>query len=319
MTPRLRPVKPMMATAARELPRGAEWSYEVKWDGYRAQIVKDGSRVALASRNLKDITDAFRGVATVAANLRAQTALVDGEIVALEPDGRPSFQALHHWATSGLAIVFYAFDLLHLDGKDLTRAPLDERRAPLARLVARTGLLLSEPLPGEPEHITAAVRRLGLEGVVAKRRRSLYEPGRRSDAWMKIRFAKHQELVVGGYKPSPGGFDSLVVGYYEGNALLSAGKVRTGFTPHSRALLFQRLGALRVKRCPFANLPTGRTSHWGEGITAEEMTQIAWVKPVVVVEVAFTEWTRDGSLRHAAFIGVREDKRAGDVRRDPLG
>ena len=306
----------MMATAARELPAGSEWSYEVKWDGYRAQVVKDGSRIALASRNLKDITDTFRGVAAQAERLGARSAILDGEIVALDADGRPSFQALHHWETAGLAIVFYAFDLLHVDGKDLLKVPLEDRRAPLGPLLAQTGLLLSEPLPGSPGDISAAVKDLGLEGVVAKRRRSLYEPGRRSDAWVKVRFAVHQELVVGGYKPSPNGFDSLVVGYYEGRSLRSAGKVRSGFTPHSRALLFERLRAVTATRCPFDNLPTSRTSHWGEGITAEEMQELVWVKPRIVVEVAFTEWTRDGSLRHAAFIGMRDDKPPRDVRRE---
>ncbi len=309
----------MMATAARDLPRGLDWSYEVKWDGYRAQIVKEGARVTLASRNLKDITGTFRSVAASAAGLQARSAIVDGEIVALDADGRPSFQALHHFATEGLAVVFYAFDLLHLDGKDLIRTPLDVRRASLDRIAATGAVLLSEPLPGTPDEIAAAVHQLGLEGVVAKRRRSLYEPGRRSDAWVKVRFAKHQEFVVGGYKPSSMGFDSLVVGYYDGRALLSAGKVRSGFTPHARALLFERLRRSAVARCPFANLPTSKSSHWGEGITAEEMGQLTWVKPSIVVEVAFTEWTRDGSLRHAAFLGVREDKSARAVRREALG
>jgi bifunctional non-homologous end joining protein LigD len=307
----------MMATAARVLPSGNDWSYEVKWDGYRAQIVKDGSRVVLASRNLKDITGAFPRVASAAADLPARTAIVDGEIVALDSQGRPSFQALHHWALEGLAVVFYAFDLLHLNGKDCITTPLDERRRALTALIDGTTLLRSDPLPGTPAQITTAVKRLGLEGVVAKRVRSRYEPGRRSDAWVKVRFAHHQELVVGGYKPSAAGFDSLVVGHYDGKVLLSAGKVRSGFTPHARALVFEQLRALVAKRCPFANLPTSTSSHWGEGITAEEMTELVWVKPRLVVEVSFTEWTRDGSLRHAAFVGVRDDKPPREVRREP--
>jgi len=241
----LTPVKPMMATAARSLPLGREWSYEVKWDGYRAQIVKDGARIALASRNLKDITGTFRGVAAAAKTLAARTAIVDGEVVALDASGRPSFQALHHSAMEGLAIVFYAFDLLHLNGTDLTRTPLDDRRGALARVVEGSGLLLSEPLPGTPPEITAAVRQLGLEGVVAKRRRSWYEAGRRSDAWVKVRFAQRQEFVVGGYKPSAAAFDSLVVGYYDGKSLLSAGKVRSGVTPHARALAVRATAAAR--------------------------------------------------------------------------
>lgn len=306
----------MMAVARKELPSGPEWSYEVKWDGYRAQAVKDGPRVTLASRNLKDITAAFHGVANAVSKVRAESALIDGEIVALDAEGRPSFQALHHWATAGLSLVFYAFDLLHLDGRDLIRAPLDDRRAALARSVGRSDVLLSEPLPGTPAQITAVVKRLGLEGVVAKRRQSRYEPGRRSDAWIKVRFARHQELVVGGYKPNATNFDSLVVGYYDRRALMSAGKVRSGFTPHQRAELFDRLRPLATARCPFANLPTSKASHWGEGITAEEMKALVWVEPVVVVEIAFTEWTQGGSLRHAAYLGVRDDKLPRDARRE---
>ena len=306
----------MMATAAAHLPRGDDWSYEVKWDGYRAQVVKNGSSIAIASRNLKDITRPFQQIAAAAQGVRAQSALIDGEIVAVDTRGRPSFQALHHWATEGLAIQFYAFDLLHLNGRDLLRTPLDDRRPQLRTTVADCGLLVSEPLPGTPEEITKAVKRLRLEGVVAKRRRSFYEPGRRSDAWVKVRFAQRQEFVVGGYKPGLRNFDSLVVGYYDGTSLVSAGKVRAGFTPDARRSLFDRLHPLGSRRCPFANLPSGRVSHWGEGITAEEMTRLVWVKPSVVIEVAFTEWTRDGSLRHASFVGVRRDKPARTVRRE---
>jgi len=306
----------MMASAARTLPIGPEWSYEVKWDGYRAQVVKNGTVVTLASRNLKNITAQFPHVAAAAARIDANRALLYGEVVAVDAEGRPSFQALHHWATEGLSIVFYAFDLLHLDGRDLLRTPLDDRRSALRRVIGDGGLLLSEPLPGTPAQIERAVRELQLEGVVAKRRRSFYEPGRRSDAWVKVRFARHQELVVGGYKPNAATFDSLLVGYYEGRRLLCAGKVRNGFTPHLRAELFERLRPLAIAKCPFANLPSSRTSHWGEGITAEEMTALRWVKPALVAEISFVEWTRDGSLRHAAFLGLRDDKAPGAVRRE---
>jgi bifunctional non-homologous end joining protein LigD len=306
----------MMATRASTLPVGDDWSYEVKWDGYRAQAVKSGSSVTLASRNLKDITRQFPGVGRAAARLRADTAIVDGEIVAIDSHGQPSFQALHHWSFEGLTLVFYAFDLLHLDGRDLMKRPLDERRAALRGVVDGSGLLLSEPLPGSAGQITAAVRALGLEGVVAKKRRSTYTAGRRSDAWIKVRFAQHQELVIGGFKPAPAGFDSLLVGYYEGGTLLCAGKVRNGFTPALRAQVAAALRPLETARCPFGNLPSSRSTHWGEGITAEEMTAIRWVKPTLVAEVSFAEWTRDGSLRHAAFIGLRDDKRARDVRRE---
>jgi bifunctional non-homologous end joining protein LigD len=309
----------MLAVSAATLPTGAEWSYEVKWDGYRAQGVKNGTAVSLASRNLKNITRQFPEVAQAVSRLRAKSAVIDGEVVALDADGRPSFQALHHSTTTGLTVVFYAFDLLHLNGKDLTRVPLDDRRAALRQIVVATAdpaLLLSEPLPGTPEQIANAVQRLGLEGVVAKRRRSAYAAGRRSDAWVKVRFAKRQEFVIGGYKPNATNFDSLLVGYFDGAKLVCAGKVRSGFTPHLRIEVFRELRPLDATRCPFVNLPSTKTGHWGEGITAEEMETLRWLKPLRVAEVSFAEWTRDGSLRHAAFVGLRGDKAAREIRRE---
>jgi bifunctional non-homologous end joining protein LigD len=158
---------------------------------------------------------------------------------------------------------------------------------------------------------------MNLEGVVAKRKDSRYEPGKRSDAWVKVRFAKRQEFVVGGFKPAGSSFDSILVGYYERpRRLLCAGKVRNGITPHARAELAAKFARLLTARCPFANLPSSRSSHWGEGITAEEMTLLRWVKPAIVVEVSFVEWTRDGSLRHASFEGFRDDKPPRDVVRE---
>lgn len=309
----------MMAVPASTLPTGDEWTYEVKWDGYRAQAVKNGDIVSLASRNLKNLTRQFPSVAKAVSRVSAKSVLLDGEIVALDANGRPSFQALHHANLEGLSIVYYVFDLLHLNGRDLTRAPLDERRALLRDVIGDSGVLLSDALPGTPAQIAAAVRRLQLEGVVAKRRRSAYAAGRRSDAWIKVRFARHQEFVVGGFKPAGRTFDSLVVGHYDGSKLLSAGKVRSGLTPPLRQDLYARLATLQTARCPFANLPSGASSHWGEGITEEEMLKLRWVKPRLVVEVSFTEWTRDGSLRHAAFMGLRDDKAAKDVVREKSG
>jgi bifunctional non-homologous end joining protein LigD len=315
----LRPIRPMMAVSAATLPIGDDWSYEVKWDGYRAQAVKRGAAVSLASRNLKDFTSQFPGIAAAAAGVLAHDALIDGEIVALDAGGHPSFQALHHSAMAGLSVVFYAFDLLHLDGRDLLRLPLDERRALLKPVVARSRFLLSEPLPGTAAQIASAVRRLRLEGVVAKKRGSAYEAGKRSDAWVKVRFARRQEFVIGGFKPNAPDFDSILVGYYDGRALMCAGKVRSGFTPRDRAIVFGRLEPLQVRRCPFANLPTSRASHWGMGVTADEMAALRWVKPVTVADVSFTEWTRDGSLRHAAFVALRDDKLPREVTREVTG
>jgi bifunctional non-homologous end joining protein LigD len=304
----------MMATPAAALPVGDDWSYEVKWDGYRTLAVKDGPRVRLFSRNLKDVTGAYPSVVRTLQELKAPAAIVDGELVAIDEEGRPSFQALHHQAAH--VVVYYAFDLLLIGQRDLTRDPLDARRQQLAAAAAGTSLLVSDPLPGTPAQIERAVRELGLEGVVAKRRSSRYEAGRRSDKWLKVKFSRRQEFVVGGYKPANAGFDSVLVGYYEGRRLYYAGKVRAGFTAHSRGDLMRRLTPLARRSCAFVNLPSTKSSHWGEGVTAEDMAELKWVTPSVVVEVAFTEWTRDNNLRHAAYVGLREDKRAQEVRRE---
>jgi bifunctional non-homologous end joining protein LigD len=304
----------MMATPAPALPAGDGWSYEVKWDGYRTLALKDGPRVRLYSRNLKDVMSGYPAVARTLAGLKAQSALIDGELVGIDEGGRPSFQALHH--QSAHTVVYYAFDILQIAGRDLTREPLDVRRQQLTAAVMGTSILVSEPLPGTPAQIERAVRELGLEGVVAKRRTSRYEAGRRSNAWLKVKFSRRQEFVIGGYKPANAGFDSVLVGYYDRGRLYHASKVRAGFTPHSRAELMRRIAPIRRPTCPFVNLPSTRTSHWGEGITADDMASFEWVKPVIVVEVAFTEWTRDGNLRHASYVALREDKRARDVGRE---
>jgi DNA ligase D-like protein (predicted ligase) len=311
------PVSPMLATPAARLPEGDDWSYEVKWDGYRTLVEKNGANVRLLSRNLKNVTRQYPGVAGAVAKIAADSVLLDGEIVALDRSGHPSFQDLHHSPSDGTHIVYYAFDALRIGGRDIMKLPLDERRRLPREVVAESSLFLSEPLPGRPAQIEKAVLRLGLEGVVAKRKDSVYTPGIRSRAWLKVRFSKRQELVVGGYKPGVGGFDSLLVGYFERGRLHYAGKVRAAFTPKARTDLFKSIRPLETMRCPFVNLPNSKgKSHWGEGITEEDMTTLRWVRPEVVVEVSFVEWTRDGNLWHAAFVALRDDKPARSVRRE---
>lgn len=308
----------MHARAVSGLPEGDAWLYEVKLDGYRLIAIKDGDRVQLRSRNNKDLTATYPHVTQAVSKVRAQSAVLDGEIVAVDASGRPSFQALQHRSAHRRhQIVAYAFDLLHLDGEDLTRLPLEQRRAKLPAIVKGSGVLLSEPLAGSAADVIAAVQGLGLEGVIAKRRDSRYDAGVRGDAWLKLKLDRQQEFVVGGYRPNARSIDALLVGYYEGHELHFAGKVRAGFTPHLRALMFDRLQPFRVARCPFVDLPNSRTSHWGTGVTAEEMSEMQWVRPRIVVQIRFVEWTAEGSLRHAAFVGVREDKDARQVRREP--
>ena len=307
----------MTALLVDRLPEGGNWLYEVKLDGYRALIVKNGARLEIRSRNEKDLTLAYPSVAAAGMRLNAHSAIVDGEIVAVDPSGRPSFQALQHRAAHpNYTVVFYAFDLLHLDGADLTSLTLDERRARLPKVLARSGVLFSAELPGTAAQVGEAVRRLGLEGVIAKRRDSRYDAGQRNGAWVKLKLDKQQEFVVGGYRPGTHGVDALLVGYYEGRTLRFAGKVRAGFTPHLRREVHASLTPLHAATCPFADLPNSRTSHWGGGVTAEQMKEMQWVRPSLVAQIRFVEWTADGHLRHAAFLALRTDKPARAVRRE---
>lgn len=309
-------VVPMAATLVEELPEGDAWLYEVKLDGYRALLMKSGSRIQLRSRNNKDLTASYPSIAGAASRLRPAGATIDGEIVAVDEQGRPSFQALQNrGAHPGHSIVFYAFDLLHLDGEDLTRLPLVDRKDRLAGVVRGSGILLSAPLPGTRSQVIAAVRQLGLEGVVAKRRDSSYTPGIRSDRWLKLKLDRQQEFVIGGYRPGTHGVDALLVGFYAGDGLRFAGKVRAGFTPRVRRDVFARLQPIHAARCPFVDLPNSRTSHWGGGITAEQMGEMQWVRPALVAQIRFVEWTIDQHLRHAAFLGLRDDKAPRDVTR----
>jgi bifunctional non-homologous end joining protein LigD len=310
-------VTPMAAQLGERLPAGEAWLYEVKFDGYRALVLKNGAKVQIRSRNNKDLTMTYPPISAAARRVQAEQAVIDGEIVAVDAQGRPSFQALQHRsAHPEHAIAFYAFDLLHLDGEDLIDKPLAERRAKLPDVLDASGILLSIELPGSAEQVVHAVRRLGLEGVIAKRRDSRYRPGERSAAWLKVKLDKQQEFVIGGYRPGSAGVDALLVGFYEGRALRFAGKVRAGFTPRVRREVFDRLKPIETAVCPFVDLPNSKTSYWGGGVTAEQMDEMRWVKPKLVAQIRFVEWTADRHLRHAAFLGLRMDKNPRDVHRE---
>ena len=305
----------MTATLVDALPDGPDWLYELKLDGYRVIGIKDGERVRLYSRKGNDLTTDYPSVTGAMSRLGVGSAVLDGEIVALDAQGRPSFQLLQH-RSGKPPTVYFVFDLLYLDGEDLRAQPLDERRRRLTSVVGTSGVRMSEALTGSADDIERAVASLGLEGVIAKRRSSRYMPGTRSNAWLKRKLIQRQEFVVGGYKPGFGTFESLIVGYYDQGQLRFASKVRNGFTPHLRAQLWRVLEPLRTETYPFADVPARRRSHWGEGLTTEDMETLRWLAPVLVAEIGFVEWTTEGRLRHSSFIGLRPDKAAAEVERE---
>jgi bifunctional non-homologous end joining protein LigD len=244
--------------------------------------------------------------------------VVDGEIVAVDEHGRPSFQALQHRGSHPKhRIIFYAFDLLHLNGQSLVAEPLTKRRALLPDVVKDSGILQSRELPGSLADIVRAVKAMGLEGVIAKRKSSPYAQDKRSPHWLKLKLEQQQEFVIGGYRPGGStGLDALVVGYYDRDELLLAAKVRAGLVPHVRREILSALKPMHIARCPFVDLPSEGGSRWGGGIAAGEMKDFQWTRPELVAQVRFVEWTTDGRLRHSAFLGLRRDKRAAEVKRE---
>jgi DNA ligase D-like protein (predicted ligase) len=292
-------IEPMLAMAVKELPSGPEWSYELKLDGYRALGLKNDGAPRLYSRNGKDFSSRFPSVTRALDALPDET-LIDGEVVAVDENGRPSFSSLQNFDR---APVFYSFDLPMLAGEDLTRRPLDDRRKALRKLTRQFGdpIRFSETFETSAADMLAVVREQGLEGVVAKRRDSFYEPGKRSGAWVKLRVNRRQDFVIGGYVPRGQNFDSILVGYYDGHDLKYAASIRAGFTSASRQALFKGFSKLEAAECPFSNLPDASKGRWGTGVTADKMKACRWLKPRIVVAIDFLEWTLDNRLRHAAF------------------
>ena len=230
----------------------------------------------------------------------------------------PSFQLLQNSLSQELPVYCYVFDLLNRNGELLVNLPLSRRRELLEDLLAAPNdpLRLSPLLQAPSDQILQAVRKLGLEGIVGKRTDSVYEPGERSGAWIKLRTNLEQEFVISGYISGALGFDALLVGVYEKKDLIFVAKVKDGFVPRIRDELFPALKALQTAQCPFKNLPEKRASRWGESLTAEKMDQCRWVKPKLVCQIAFVEWTDAGHLRHCTFVGIRDDKRPAQVVRE---
>jgi DNA ligase D-like protein (predicted ligase) len=240
----------MLLLRTEMLPEGPEWGYEIKLDGYRAVAFKCGGKVSVRSRNDNDFASRYPSISKALASLPDDT-VVDGEIVALDEAGKPSFNALQNHGSSKADLVYYVFDLMVLAGKDVTAEPLAKRRDLLEMKVLPK---LAEPIRYSPAleanlaDLVHSVKEQGFEGLVAKRRDSKYQPGLRTGEWQKMRVNQGQELVIAGYTPSSKNFDALVIGYYEGGKLIYAARTRNGFTTASRAELFKKLKPLELKR-----------------------------------------------------------------------
>jgi bifunctional non-homologous end joining protein LigD len=242
-------------------------------------------------------------------NIKA--AFIDGEVVALDDSGCPSFSALQNVGKSRANIVYFIFDVLVLSRRNVMAQPLSKRRELLRQeILVRLGdpIRASVELNASLPDILNAVRTQGLEGIVAKNLHSIYEPGARSGAWRKMRVNTRQEFVIGGYTLGARDFDAVVFGYYEGANLLYAARTRNGFTASSKAQIYRRFRQLESATCPFVNLPEDKAGRWGQGLTAEKMKKCRWLKPLLVGEFEFVEWTEDKHLRHSRFVALREEE-----------
>jgi bifunctional non-homologous end joining protein LigD len=316
-------IEPMKARLVDATPSAGEWSYELKFDGFRACAVKDRDTVSLISRNGNELRSRFLKVADAVKALPAEECVIDGEIVALDEDGRSSFQLLQAIELEGrkAPLRFYVFDLLQLNGKSLLHVPLTARKELLAKLChgVPEPIRYSGEIGGDAKTLLAEVKKRGLEGLIGKLRNSAYEPGRRSGAWIKLKCVEEQEFVVGGYTP-PGGsrkyFGAILVGYYQGKRFRFAGKVGSGFNAKTLSILHNKFQTERRDDCPFVDLPSKQGGQWVQGITPSMMKKMHWVNPKFVAQIKFAEWTRDGKLRQPVFLGLREDKNAREVVRE---
>jgi DNA ligase D-like protein (predicted ligase) len=311
-------IPPMLLLRTQNLPEGPQWRYELKHDGYRAIAFKSAGKLFLRSRNDKDFAERYPEILEGLKKLPDET-VIDGEVVALDESGRPSFNALQNSASSERELVYYVYDVMILAGKDVMADPFEKRRTILEKKILpklKEPVRYSRSLHEALTELVTAVKTSGLEGLVAKRVDSRYEPGVRSGAWQKMRINQGQEFVIGGYTVGGTTFDALVFGYYKGKQLMYAARTRNGFTPSLRAALMKKLRPLQISDCPFVNLPEKKKGRWGQGLTAEKMTECRWVKPVLVAQFEFLEWTGENHLRHSRFIALREDKKAHDVVRE---
>ncbi len=317
-------IEPMKTLSVEEAPKGS-WLYEIKFDGIRAIAFKEGDELGLLSRTNHDLAERFPQVVEALQGLDTGSAIIDGEVVALNDKGVSSFQLLQAQdaGEEPPALCYYAFDILSLDGKNLQKLPLEERRQHLQALLHGSDDLIrySASLGKEAGPLMKKAEKLGLEGLIGKKQDSVYEPGRRSGSWIKLKLHRQQEFVIGGYTPPSGSrshFGALLLGVYEGAKLRYCGKVGTGFNEAILRSLYAKMKGLERKTCPFPDLPEEREGRYGQGITAAVMKRCHWIKPVLVCQCKFAEWTRDDRLRHPVYLGLREDKPAKKVVREPV-
>jgi bifunctional non-homologous end joining protein LigD len=316
-------VEPMKAKLIEKPPATGDWIYELKFDGIRLIVVKRDEKVSLLSRNQNDLSGRFPEIVEAIKNLPPRECVIDGEVVAVDEKGRSSFQLLqaHEMEGRKSPIYFYAFDLLQLDGKSLIELPLEPRKNVLEKLCAEAGdpIRYSGAIGSDAKRLLEEVQRRGLEGIIGKQRNSVYEPGLRSGAWVKLKCVNEQEFVIGGYTPPQGArkhFGAILVGYYDNNKLVFAGKVGTGFTAKSLSMFHKKFQKEARDDCPFVDLPSRQNGQWVLGITPSMMKKMHWVNPKFVAQIKFAEWTRDGKLRAPVFLGLREDKKPTDIIRE---
>ena len=315
---RLKFVEPMKAATTASPPYNGLWLYEVKFDGFRVLAIKNGKDVELWSRNQKPLHARFPEVVKAVARLKIKSCILDGEVCALDESGRSSFQLLQNQGETNHPVVYYAFDLLFEGNRDLRALPLSERKARLEEILtsATEPIRPSTYFTENPKKVLEKMEAVGAEGAIAKLTTSPYETGHRSGAWVKIKFHKGQEFVVVGYtlpKKSRKYFGALSLGYYKGKRLIFAGRVGTGFNEKSLKEIFHKLKPLEIPEPMVEEIqePSGRWRPRGW-----KASDSRWVKPQLVAQVQFTEWTSDGILRHPSFQGLRDDKKAADVVRE---
>jgi bifunctional non-homologous end joining protein LigD len=300
------PMECKEANSVRNIPRGDQWQYELKFDGYRCIAIKQNNQVELYSRR----GAVFQQFTNIYKSLQRQpidSFILDGEIVALDHDGASDFGALQQAVTGT--------DRVHCNGDNVMNCPLIERQMRLRFEFNRDDFLhIPAPLQGDVEVIVAKIQEFGFEGIIAKERTSLYQPGKASSNWIKMKLKQSDEFIVGGYIPGPNGIDQLVVGRFDGKEFKYVQALDDGFVPATRRKVHAAIKKFVTPACPFTNLPEKSGIHH---MDAHMMSRVIWTKPKVIVEIAMNEWTPDHHLRHAEFRRVRDDKTVREVGKYP--